>query len=140
MTKCVIDMDCSKSHKQCEGKCCGPVPFDKGFIATQKPVREIKEILEVGTTKEIPVTEDLYCPFLGEDLKCTIYDKRPQVCRDFGMGEVHSSLTCAFQAPDGRIRSRQERRQIERKQQKGLNRVVSGAAERDARGLGEEML
>lgn len=30
------------------------------------------------------------CPFLGEDLRCTVYEDRPKVCRDYpSLGKTH---------------------------------------------------
>lgn len=60
-----------------------------------------------GTSKEgdvlIPITEDLFCPFLKKDLSCAIYEDRPDVCRKFG-DESHELLCCPVQDKDGNAR------------------------------------
>lgn len=38
---------------------------------------------------------DNKCPFLRDDYKCNIYDRRPEICRKFGDGS-HPLLTCQF--------------------------------------------
>lgn len=65
----------------------------------------------------VHITEERHgiCPFLGLDDRCTIYHDRPEVCHIFG-SEIAITMTCSYQSKDGRIRSRQERRDIERKQ------------------------
>ncbi len=65
-----------------------------------------------------PTTKTHRCPFLTYDLKCNIYENRPFVCREFGK-ESHERLKCSFQDKDGRERSRQERRLIERQHLRG---------------------
>ena len=65
----------------------------------------------------IPITEDAKCTFLKDDFTCNIYDDQPKVCKKFG-DETHLMMTCVYQDKNGRIRSRQERRTLERKSNK----------------------
>ena len=76
-----------------------------------KTVKEVKNFIDFGEYV-IAETENNQCPFL-DNCVCSIYDERPEVCRKFG-DETHPNLICPFQDKDGRIRSRQERRKIER--------------------------
>lgn len=124
-------MDCSKSHAKCQAGCCSfrtPIP-EKIWLRNQQHVqREIIHV-EVDThgvngdgiveTHIIAVT-DKQCAFLKEDLSCAIYDDRPWICKKFG-DESCSFMTCSFQSKDGRIRNRQERRKIERQQEKAAD-------------------
>lgn len=116
--------DCKKLHHVCKAGCCTitPIPKDlwnecRGKVVEK--VEEVKEGLQVdpetGELKDfvVPFTKSLKCPFLNEDLSCNIYEKRPYVCRKFG-DESHKYLRCHFQDKDGRIRTRQERRSLER--------------------------
>src|SRR5258708_3968345 len=128
-------MDCKSCHAQCKAACCGiaPMPLDifernKDKIVQQPgsierfngpdipddlqniSVQEIKKDVEMV----LPITKNLKCCFLNEDFSCNIYDDRPRICRKFG-DESHIFMTCMWQAKDGRIRSRQERRGLERK-------------------------
>jgi len=65
----------------------------------------------------VPITDDLKCTFLKDDFTCNIYHDRPHVCKKFG-DETHLMMTCVFQDKNGRERSRQERRNLERKTNK----------------------
>ena len=105
-------MNCDKCLLQCKAACCGVVPFDKKFVEKNKPSRKVKSTQEFGD-KVILETEDLTCPYLSKDYKCTIYDDRPEVCRLFG-NETHKYLTCPYQTKDGKIRDRADRRRIEK--------------------------
>jgi len=90
------------------------VPFDKKFVDKNKHirVREVTHVTEFGD-KVILETKDMMCPYLSKEYKCTIYNERPEVCRLFG-NETHPLLVCPYQDKNGKIRSRQERRNIER--------------------------
>ena len=116
-------MDCSKCLDKCKAECCSVVPFEKDRFYRNKRVREILELTEFDGIV-IPTTKDGKCPFLGHDLQCTIYDDRPDVCRKFG-DESHILMTCAYQDKDGRVRSRQERRQISRQHEKIQTAILS---------------
>jgi Fe-S-cluster containining protein len=126
-------MDCKKCHKQCNADCCGIffIPKDifdrnqdkivnRDFQFTQvDEVSLIEDLIAGNASTKAPhvvaQTKDLKCCFLNKDLSCNIYDDRPFVCRKFG-DESSLHMTCQFQAKDGRVRSRQERRSLERKQ------------------------
>jgi len=112
-------MDCSKCIKNCKAACCGIVPFEKKFVKNNKPLRKvIKEHEFKGMI--LLETKGYICPYLKEDYTCSVYDKRPEVCRLFG-NESHIMLTCQFQDKDGNIRSRQNRRSVGRKISKNFN-------------------
>jgi Fe-S-cluster containining protein len=75
---------------------------------------EVMEYGELfGETHDLLLTEDRRCVFLNDDLSCNVYEDRPWVCKKYG-DESCSFMTCPFQSKEGRIRSRQERRKIER--------------------------
>ena len=111
-------MNCKNCKQKCKAECCGPVPFDKKFTARHAFIRD-GETLDLGTTI-IAVDKDGYCRYLTEDLECSVYEDRPEVCRTFGSDR----LPCKWQDSDGRMRSRQERRQIEREYNKKLNKLT----------------
>lgn len=122
-----MPLDCSQCLARCKGECCQCVPIPARLLETHKPVREIVKILDVGVQVGEPcvvaVTESNRCPFLGEDFKCTIYDDRPLVCRKYG-DESCIFMKCSWQDKDGRLRSRQERRAVEREQQGDQKRII----------------
>lgn len=80
---------CKNGECQKEGNCCGNL-----LPITDKEIKEIKCYMEKHNIKEQkhinallveqPIA-DLTCPFLdnSKELKCTIYEVRPKVCRDF---------------------------------------------------------
>jgi Fe-S-cluster containining protein len=141
-------MDCKKCHEQCKAACCTVffIPkeiFDRNLdkIVTQpekidvvEDVFLIEDLVE-GREKPRPRlhivahTEDLKCCFLNKDLSCNIYEDRPYVCRKFG-DESNITMTCSFQAKDGRIRSRQERRKLERIQMDNFNALKKKVGEK----------
>jgi len=120
-------MDCSKCLHQCKAMCCGVVPISKDIFAKNKDKlnknRPIIEEIDLGDSL-IPLTKTGTCPFLTDDYKCGIYNDRPEVCRKFG-DETHPMLICPYQSKDGRVRSRQERRQLERVNGKLIDKAVN---------------
>jgi Fe-S-cluster containining protein len=105
-----MPFECRKYHGQCKAKCCGIVPikislWQKKQHAIQSRPKEIM----FGNSDEgkvvIPITENLCCPFLMEDLSCAIYEDRPEVCRKFG-DETHEMLCCPMQDKNGNERNR----------------------------------
>lgn len=136
-----MSFDCSKCLARCKADCChGPVPMPKGFIDRHVAVRPIVIRKDFGSDHEIAMALDErtrngeansvmgVCPFLGFDDRCSIYEDRPDVCREFG-SESHPMMICSYQSRDGRIRSRQEHRAIGREQVKRqggiLNKIAS---------------
>ena len=124
--------NCKNHHSKCKAGCCGIVPMSKerwdrnqDKIVTS-PIKveypgwtgkmETKDKREwVMEGEVLPITETLKCCFLNEDLSCNIYEDRPDICREFG-SEDHLQLSCPYQNKDGKDRSRQAKRMIERKQ------------------------
>lgn len=122
-------MDCSKCHHKCQSECCAifPMPANTFYENQDKIVtqpEEIKQFMGPEVTEDLsiekkeilhilPLTKDNRCCFLNKDLSCNIYENRPTVCRKFG-DETNVYLKCTWQSKDGRMRSRQERRSIER--------------------------
>lgn len=131
-------MDCKSCHSRCKADCCGitPMPlaifdrnkdkivqnperverFDGPDISDELNMPSISEMKDPSKNVQmvLPVTKNLKCCFLNEDLSCNIYEDRPNICRKFG-DESHVYMTCVFQSKDGRIRGRQERRNLVRK-------------------------
>jgi len=131
---------CKRFHPKCRANCCGCFPFSKTFYEKNKhrvvnePI-ELKEFVapEPPDLEEIPlvipVTEDGSCPFLKGDMMCAIYDDRPYVCREFGC-EKTKTLTCPHQDANGRTRSRQEMRKIDRETRKEILQSLKGLFKR----------
>jgi Fe-S-cluster containining protein len=103
------------------GRCCGVAPFTKAdykavfrlaksmgvtFVkmsynnAVYYLPRSTAKILASAPLEKIVSGEaDITCPFLGKDKDektfCKIYDKRPEICRLFGVNvEKHRRLQC----------------------------------------------
>jgi Fe-S-cluster containining protein len=105
------------------GRCCGLAPFSKADykavfrIAKNMGITFVKMRLQntvyylPRSTAKILVSNhperiiegevDITCPFMGMDKQqafCRIYDKRPEVCRLFGVNtEKHRYLQCPHQ-------------------------------------------
>lgn len=115
--------DCKKMHPKCKAKCCGivPIPLETWKNNQDKIVTKPIEILEYDEVF-IPITNTASCVFLNGDLNCNIYDDRPNICHKFG-DESHLLLSCPVLDKEGKERSRQDRRKIERKSEKYMNKL-----------------
>lgn len=87
------NMNCDVS--KCHASCCYNVPHTKYTLFTNKkrivtPYKRLKEhgCNDEGRMMYVPVTDEDFqknkCPFLREDYRCNIYDKRPYICRVWG--------------------------------------------------------
>ena len=115
-------MNCENCHAKCKAECCGIVPLPRETVAKFSFVREPVNRQDIGDVV-FATDKDNYCCYLGEDLKCTIYNDRPEVCRKYG-DESYLLMTCKWQGFDGRIRDRAERRRIQAEQEKDQIRVL----------------
>jgi Fe-S-cluster containining protein len=110
------------------GKCCGPVQISKEvFERNRAKAAQIEYLIDDGKTV-YAVRADGKCVFLNEEMKCAIYEERPQVCKDFGSnpnGQI--LLCCPFLRTDGTSRNRAERRQairiLDKKSEKVFKRL-----------------
>ncbi len=122
-----MPMNCEGCLMRCKGECCQNVPLPARLFEKNKVLRPITKMLDVGEqlgeAYVVPVTDDNRCPFLDEQFHCSIYDQRPIVCRKFG-DESCTFLTCSWQDKDGRIRSRQERRKVDRDACQGQKKTI----------------
>jgi hypothetical protein len=129
--------DCKIFHDKCHAMCCKCVPIEKEIYDRNQHnlVQKPEKIIEfVGTDSledkqvslVLPITEDGYCPFLGEDLLCNIQDDKPSVCKKYG-SEKLPCLRCPYQDKDGRKRSRQESRKILRDAEKSAKSLISNS-------------
>jgi Fe-S-cluster containining protein len=116
--------DCFKCHAKCKAACCSVAPIEKEIYERNldKRLRHVLEEKNPNPFPEntaakkmvLPITEDMKCTFLKPDLTCNIEHDKPLLCKKFG-DESHLMMTCVYQDKNGRIRSRQERRALERK-------------------------
>lgn len=127
--------DCSKFLDKCHACCCGMLPIEKELYEAykdkivSKPVNitefNAPDPFDKGKEKDfiMPRTENLKCCFLKDDYKCAIYEDRPTICTVYGDESV-DSLSCHWQDKMGRKRSRQVRRQLDRKSMESLNAYI----------------
>lgn len=84
----------------CQAACCGPVPIPEGYLEIFKDrIREDSTIIDSGIPNhKIVIDPDtLRCGFMNKDLRCSIYDNRPDICRMFGdTRETHPMLKCHY--------------------------------------------
>jgi uncharacterized protein len=89
------------------GACCGPVPASRQELAqapelvSRETLGEIAQILAEGPASPLEMKAapqlsiDSFscgsCPYLGPSKECTIYERRPLLCRIFGTAP---SLPC----------------------------------------------
>lgn len=96
---------------KCHASCCYNAPLPKKYIFALKnrivnPVKEILVIDDENMKGEVmcyPITDHNpdknKCPFLTENCRCNIYDRRPPICKKFGNG-TEPLLTCSFLVPE----------------------------------------
>ena len=113
--------NCPKFYNVCKAACCGPVPINGAFFHANSALtqRPLKEIINFGVDL-LPVTHDGSCVFLTDDLKCRIYEQRPDVCKKFG-DETHINMTCSYQTADGKARTKKDTKKIQKQQEQKLN-------------------
>ena len=87
------------------GECCGIVPIKKEIWEKNlaKAQKRIKEVVEIRGDVYV-ITDDVKCVFLSKRKKCVIYEDRPQICRNYGVG-INDALSCPYMKPNGRPRS-----------------------------------
>lgn len=114
--------NCDNCIDKCKGACCGVVPMPKDTYEKNKSLIDHKcKVIEFDKDMVVVFDEISFrCGFLSDANKCKIYDERPEVCKKFG-NEESPLLCCPYQDKCGRIRSRQEKRYIERKNDKLIN-------------------
>ena len=114
----------------CKAECCGPIPFPS------EQYYQLKHLVQVEPASEIraedgrfvfPIADDLRCVFLNRTTyMCSIYEQRPQVCRDYGHID---ELPCPCFKTSGLMRTRAERREMRRK----IDRDMRAMAQRQLR-------
>jgi Fe-S-cluster containining protein len=90
--------------------------LDENSLTNPESTKMSPHVIAIGEID--PELKSHRCPFLTYDLKCNIYEDRPFVCREFGK-ESHLMMKCCYQDKEGRVRSRQEIRAVNRSQCKG---------------------
>lgn len=115
----MIRFDCKKGFKLgCKCDCCGIVPIPENIFNKHKSKitinykinEELKKFHSKFKGYIVPITDDYKCPFLDRDnLKCIIYEDRPNICRDYGvMGNKSKYLQCPYLKPNGNVRNKKE--------------------------------
>lgn len=131
-----MSFECEKYHCKCKAHCCGIVPipvpiWQRNQHNLQAQVLEKHKVYATGQnnvkqTCILPITEDSLCPFLQEDLKCAIYEDRPNVCRQFG-DESHWALRCPMQHKDGTPRSEDDLIQLTSKVDEWVDKLTGSS-------------
>lgn len=84
---------------KCKGQCCGPLPLTiKDFQRLQKrrPLKEGYRFIRMSDGDMVIFTEERNCPYLVSG-KCSIYEHRPKICREYGMSP---KLPCGYLYPE----------------------------------------
>lgn len=106
------------------GKCCGIVPIPKSTYEKHKDKLPIDHVLMLAPKDRRSSEEAVFvvakgtvqCAFLDPMKRCSIYEDRPWVCREFGVGAfawTDPRMACPFLRPDGEKRTRQEMRRLD---------------------------
>lgn len=84
----------SKSCEGCEANCCKYVAIEIDKPETKEDFEDIRWYVCHKNVNVYVDEEDEWhiefitpCEFLGEDNKCTIYGKRPKICREYDHDE-----------------------------------------------------
>ena len=104
-------IECSKCPDK--GSCCGPVPFEKGFVEKYKDKIQVKSQKMVwDDNRDVFVTEDLGCIFLNRQTRdCMIYEFRPEICKAYGNSD-DVRIACPYFKKNGNPRSEARTKQI----------------------------
>jgi uncharacterized protein len=83
-----------KTCEGCDAKCCRYVAIEIDKPETREDFENIKWYVCHKNVNVFVDEEDGWyvefltpCEFLGENNKCTIYEKRPQICRNYDQDE-----------------------------------------------------
>lgn len=97
----------------CEAECCGIIPLPKDLAKRFEHLkqRDAKEVREFSEDKIMVFTDDLKCVFLSPENKCVIYEKRPGICREYGLIE---EMQCPYVNMNGNRRSPAKVRRMQR--------------------------
>lgn len=121
------EFECSRLHAKCKAMCCCVSPIDRDVWERNKhkALRPIEKLLDMDGPFEavLPVTADAMCTFLTQELRCSIYEDRPRLCKKYG-DDSSPCMKCPFQDKEGRLRSRQETRKILRDSSKKLEQAT----------------
>ena len=119
-------IDCSKCPER--GTCCGIIPMDKSLIEYNKDKFQVTPVKIVETSDKCAVlTDDILCIFLNRETKlCSIYDKRPEVCKLYGVTK-YKDLLCPYFKSNGKRRSEASQKQVERHIKKLTNNFLRTA-------------
>ena len=118
-------IDCSKCPKQ--GICCGVFPMNKELLEEEINFQVVpNKIMNMENGNVAIITDDGICVFLNRKTKlCAIYEKRPEVCKLYGMTK-HKDLQCAYFKRSGNRRSEGSQKQV----QKHINKMVDNTIKR----------
>lgn len=105
----MIKCDISKCH----ASCCYNAPLPKKYIFALKN-RIVNPVTDHNPDKN-------KCPFLTENCRCNIYDRRPPICKKFGNG-AEPLLTCSFLVPE------EQRESVLAGYKSAINKLTSPAA------------
>jgi len=90
----VIKLPCD----ECGAKCCTyPLFTPKEYKKVKKKygIPECQEIDFRGA--KILIDENGMCPYLSDELKCTIYEIRPTICKQYG---INKKMPCKYLYPE----------------------------------------
>jgi len=110
----------------CKAACCKGVTFSRETIEKHKALipADIHIVHIKKTGRYRFVTKDDYCAFFNRGmLMCKVQDDKPKICQAYG-DESNIIMTCSWMSKKGRIRSRQERRKIEREKMRQWKAAV----------------
>jgi Fe-S-cluster containining protein len=92
--------------------CCHMPPFPHTWWEANKHriVRDVVKMSPIIEESIIVMAVEALCPFLGTDLKCTVYSDRPPICKIFGQDKHHP---CYHLNPDGTIRTPEQVKKVD---------------------------
>jgi len=124
-------LNCELAIKEgkCKAECCGCIPISDVILSRFDNLKqENGEIIRVTEKETVIVTMDGLCTFLDRKTRqCMIYSYRPEICQKYGLID---KLVCPCFDTEGIMRSRAERRQIQRHIDKLVARGVAMLSEK----------
>jgi len=119
-----MEFDCKGTHHKCRAVCCSAIPIPRKIWEDNqdKVITKPTEAVDFPDDYIFPKTESGGCPFLRNDYHCNIYENRPDVCRKFG-DESTILMSCPYLHNNGKERSRQSFRHLQRQLEKSQNLI-----------------
>lgn len=99
------------------GECCCVQPLNTQLVNANKDKFAVEPIkIDSNYFVTVVHTQDNKCIFLDRgNMKCNIYEQRPQICKEFGPSSKQIMLRCKYYNKNGKPLTEKQKAKIEEK-------------------------